>query len=51
MTRWAVSRRTIDLTATGYGNYACSNRFIEHCIDDGSFDAYYLEWCNYSCSP
>lgn len=43
--------QTIDLLATGYNNFTCSNRFIEHCIDDGTFDAYYLEWCNYQCSP
>lgn len=43
--------QVIDLVATGYGNYECANRFIEQCVDDGSFDSYYLEWCDYSCSP
>lgn len=43
--------QTIDLVATGYRNYTCSNRFIDQCINDGSFDSYYLEWCNYSCTP
>jgi hypothetical protein len=41
----------IDLLATGYSNYTCSNRFTEQCINDGSFDGYYLEWCDYKCSP
>jgi hypothetical protein len=39
----------IDLVATGYSNFTCANRFNEQCIDDGSFDAYYSEWCEYSC--
>jgi hypothetical protein len=43
--------QAIDLLATGYGNYTCSNRFTDQCIGDGSFDSYYLEWCNYKCSP
>ncbi len=43
------SEQIIDLVATGYGNYTCTNRFAEQCIDDGSFDAYYSEWCEYGC--
>jgi hypothetical protein len=43
--------QVIDLVATGYGNFTCSNRFIEQCVNDGSFDSYYLEWCNYKCTP
>jgi hypothetical protein len=38
----------IDL-ASGYSNYTCSNRFASQCIGDGSFDAYYREWCEYDC--
>jgi hypothetical protein len=41
----------IDLLATGYSNYTCSNRFTQQCVSDGSFDSYYLEWCDYKCSP
>lgn len=29
----------------GYCNYICRNRYKEHCIEDGSFDQYYDEWC------
>jgi len=39
---------TTDLT-TGYSNYTCGNRFSEQCVNDGSFDSYYSEWCEYTC--
>lgn len=32
---------------TGYTNYRCKNRYQEQCVDDGSFDTYYDEWCEY----
>lgn len=28
-----------------YCNYLCRDRYYEQCISDGSFDTYYLEWC------
>ena len=31
----------------GYYNYHCGNRYYEHCIADGSYDAYYFESCDY----
>ncbi len=40
----------INLMATGYTNYVCRNRYQEQCIDDGSFDTYYDEWCEYGTS-
>ncbi|MBM3249035.1 MAG: hypothetical protein FJZ10_06440 [Candidatus Omnitrophica bacterium] len=30
---------------TYYSNYICRSRFEEQCIQDGSFDTYYDEWC------
>jgi hypothetical protein len=36
----------VDLDKTGYENYTCENRYQEQCIDDGSFDSYYEEWCS-----
>ena len=30
---------------TKYANYRCISRKQEQCFDDGSFDAYYDEWC------
>lgn len=36
----------VDLST--YGNYRCESRFQEQCINDGSFDGYYMEWCDYS---
>jgi hypothetical protein len=39
----------IDLS-TGYSNYTCASRFQEQCIDDGTYDSYYLERCEYSCT-
>lgn len=30
-------------------NYTCGNRFMEHCVNDGTFDSYYEEWCEYEC--
>jgi hypothetical protein len=32
---------------TGYWNFECKNRKQEQCYDDGSFDTYYDEWCEY----
>ncbi len=32
---------------TNYWNYKCQNRKQEQCYDDGSFDVYYDEWCEY----
>jgi len=43
------SEQDIDLVATGYSNYTCANRFVEQCFDDGSYDAYYSETCDYTC--
>ncbi|MFH0971290.1 MAG: hypothetical protein V1835_01860 [Candidatus Micrarchaeota archaeon] len=31
-----------------YMNYECKNRYQEQCVNDGSFDNYYDEWCEYS---
>jgi hypothetical protein len=31
----------------GGTSFTCNNRFQQQCIDDGTFDAYYMEWCNY----
>jgi len=28
-----------------YNNYTCASRYQEQCINDGSFDSYYDEWC------
>lgn len=28
-----------------YGNFRCINRYQEQCINDGSFDTYYKEYC------
>lgn len=28
-----------------YCNYICRDRYYEQCILDGSFDTYYMEWC------
>lgn len=30
-----------------YGNYTCGNRYQHQCINDGSFDTYYEEYCSY----
>ncbi len=30
-----------------YWNYRCKDRYQEQCINDGSFDTYYDEWCEY----
>jgi len=32
---------------TSYWNFKCKNRYQEQCHDDGSFDTYYDEWCEY----
>lgn len=32
---------------TNYWNFRCQNRKQEQCYDDGSFDTYYREWCEY----
>ena len=29
----------------GYPNFVCRNRYESHCLMDGSFDQYYVEWC------
>jgi|GEM_PF-5801986 len=34
-----------DLEKTGYQNYTCASRYQEQCINDGSFDSYYDEYC------
>jgi hypothetical protein len=34
--------------SSGYRNYTCANSHRAHCIDDGSFDIYYSEWCDYA---
>jgi hypothetical protein len=39
--------QTIDLT-TGYTNYTCASRFIPQCHQDGTFDNYYIERCEYA---
>jgi len=39
-------RQIIDLRA-GYNNFGCGNRYYEHCILDGTYDAYYFESCDY----
>jgi len=39
----------IDLS-TGYSNYTCDNQFMNSCVTDGSWDGYYMEWCEYQCS-
>ncbi|MEK6953382.1 MAG: hypothetical protein AABX01_00105 [Candidatus Micrarchaeota archaeon] len=31
--------------SSGYWNYDCGSRNQEQCIEDGSFDQYYDEWC------
>lgn len=33
--------------AGGYTNYVCRNRYQQQCIDDGSFDKYYDERCDF----
>ena len=30
-----------------YTSYTCVSRYRQQCIDDGSFDSYYDEWCEY----
>ncbi|RJQ17222.1 hypothetical protein C4573_04185 [Candidatus Woesearchaeota archaeon] len=35
---------------TDYWNFNCQNRKQEQCYDDGSFDTYYKEWCEYPTS-
>jgi hypothetical protein len=42
------AEQSIDLS-TGYGNYTCGSRYQQQCVDDGSFDAYYSERCDYTC--
>ncbi len=32
---------------TGYWNFMCADRKQEQCYDDGSFDTYYNEWCEF----
>lgn len=39
----------IDLTP-GYSNYTCGNRYKAQCVDDGSWDSFYNEWCEYTCN-
>jgi hypothetical protein len=39
----------IDLSS-GYSNYTCGNRFMNQCVNDGSWDSYYSEWCEYTCN-
>lgn len=39
----------VDLT-TGYSNYTCGSRFLEQCVNDGSWDGFYSEWCEYTCT-
>ncbi|MFA6089114.1 MAG: thioredoxin domain-containing protein, partial [Candidatus Woesearchaeota archaeon] len=29
----------------GYYNYECDSRYLEQCINDGTFDTWYDEWC------
>jgi hypothetical protein len=46
-------KQSIDLSG-GYKAFTCGNRFQEQCVDDGTPDAYYMEWCDYAgptCSP
>jgi hypothetical protein len=40
----------VDLAATGYRNYTCGNRFLEQCVNDGSWDGFSSEWCEYTCN-
>jgi hypothetical protein len=40
------AEQVVDLT-TGYSNYTCGNRFYEQCVEDGSWDGHYNEWCEY----
>ena len=39
----------IDLSS-GYSNYTCDNQFMKSCVNDGSWDGYYMEWCEYQCN-
>lgn len=41
-TRETIERQIID-TSYGYANYGGADRYEEQCINDGSFDAYYVE--------
>jgi len=29
----------------GYSNYDCESGYVWQCINDGTFDSYYVEWC------
>lgn len=33
--------------STGHSSHRCNNRHQAQCIDDGGFDSYYMEWCDY----
>lgn len=43
---WYEGYEVISL-ADGYGNYVCRNRYQAQCIQDGSFDTYYDEACDF----
>jgi len=45
--QWIIGHlQAIDLSKNSYQNYTCASRYQEQCIDDGSFDGYYEEWCS-----
>lgn len=41
-TKKTIERQIIDISQ-GYGNYTLTDRYQQQCIDDGSFDNYYVE--------
>jgi LysM repeat protein len=44
--QWALGYlQIVDLDKTGYNNYTCTNRYHEQCVEDGTADTYYEEWC------
>jgi hypothetical protein len=43
---WNNGKEIIELES-GYSNYQCKNRYQEQCHDDGTFDRYYEEYCDF----
>jgi len=41
------NEEVINVKERHYTNYVCKNRYQEQCVDDGSYDSYYDEWCEY----
>ncbi len=42
-----IDRKERITTELGYRNYICGDRKQQQCFDDGSYDNYYIEYCDY----